>query len=151
MRKGSIKSTQINSEVKREISHIIQYELKDPRVHPLTSVLDCEVTADLKQCKIYVSVLSDEEDIKKTMEGLKKAAPFIRKRLAETVNLRNTPELKFIHDDRISYGVYMSHLIEKVTEEDQKRHVEEDSPDGGTVMPADEETDEEMLNDEQSE
>ena len=74
-------------------------------------------------------MLSDEEDIEKTMEGLKKAAPFIRKRLAETVNLRNTPELKFIHDDRIKYGVYMSHLIEKVTEEDQKKHAEEERND----------------------
>ena len=128
MRKGSIKSTQINSEVKREISHIIHDELKDPRVHPLTSVLDCEVTTDLKQCKVYVSVLSDEENIKLTMEGLKKASPFIRKRLAETVNLRNTPELRFIHDDRISYGVYMSHLIDKVTEEDQKKHADEVEP-----------------------
>lgn len=129
MRKGSIKSTQINMEVKRELSRIIHDELKDPRVHPMTSVLDCEVTTDLKQCKVYISVLSDEEDIKRTMEGLKKAAPFIRKRLAETVNLRNTPELRFVHDDRISYGVYMSHLIEKVTEEDQKKHVDEDERD----------------------
>ena len=71
-------------------------------------------------------MLSDEENIKRTMEGLKQAAPFIRRRLAETVNLRNTPELRFIHDDRISYGVYMSHLIEKVTEEDQKKHAGED-------------------------
>ena len=126
MRKGSIKSTQINSEVRKELSHIIQNELKDPRVHPMTSVLDCEVTTDLKQCKVYISVLSDEENIKRTMEGLKQAAPFIRRRLAETVNLRNTPELRFIHDDRISYGVYMSHLIEKVTEEDQKKHAGED-------------------------
>lgn len=61
MRKNSIKNTRINMEVQRELSQIIRSEIKDPRIHPLTSVVAVEVTPDLKYCKAYISVLGDEE------------------------------------------------------------------------------------------
>lgn len=131
MRKGSIKSTRINAEVERTLATLIRGELKDPRVHPMTSVVSCEVTTDLKLCKVYVSILSnDEEDHKRTMEGLNKARSFLRKRLAETVNLRNTPELCFIEDRGISYGMYMSKLIDEVKSHDEA--VQMSRPDEGT-------------------
>ena len=120
MRKGSIKNTRINAEVQRALSEIIRSGLKDPRIHPLTSVTGCEVTTDLKYCKVYVSVLSSEEARKETMEGLKKAMPFIRHELAQTVNLRNTPELKFIMDNSIENGMYMSKLIDEVKAHDDE-------------------------------
>lgn len=115
MRKNSIKNTRINMEVQRELSELIRSGIKDPRIHPMTSVVAVEVTPDLKYCKAYVSVLGDAEAGKATIEGLKSAEGFVRRELARRVNLRNTPELKFILDQSIEYGVNMSHLIDEVT------------------------------------
>lgn len=117
MRKNSIKNTRINMEVQRELSQIIRSEIKDPRIHPLTSVVGVEVTPDLKYCKAYISVLGDEEAGKATIEGLRSAASFVRRELAHRVNLRNTPEIKFILDQSIEYGVNMSKLIDEVTKD----------------------------------
>ncbi len=117
MRKNSIKNTRINMEVQRELSQIIRSEIKDPRIHPLTSVVAVEVTPDLKYCKAYISVLGDEEAGKATIEGLRSAASFVRRELAHRVNLRNTPEIKFILDQSIEYGVNMSKLIDEVTKD----------------------------------
>lgn len=121
MRKNSIKNTRINAEVQKELSNIIRNEIKDPRIHPMTTVVMAEVTPDLKYCKAYISVLGDEEARKSTMEGLKSAKPYIRKMLAASVNLRNTPELTFIADQSIEYGVHMTNLIDEVTKEDRER------------------------------
>ncbi len=120
MRKGSIKNTRINAEVQRALSEIIRSGLKDPRIHPMTSVTGCEVTTDLKFCKVYVSVLSSEEEKQETLAGLKNAMPYIRYELAQTVNLRNTPELKFILDNSIENGMYMSRLIDEVKAHDDE-------------------------------
>lgn len=117
MRKNSIKNKRINMEVQRELSQIIRSEIKDPRIHPLTSVVAVEVTPDLKYCKAYISVLGDEEAGKATIEGLRSAASFVRRELAHRVNLRNTPEIKFILDQSIEYGVNMSKLIDEVTKD----------------------------------
>ena len=108
MRKNSIKNTRINGEVQRELSNIIRGEIKDPRINPLTSVVAVEVAPDLKTCKAYISVLGDEESQAKTLAGLKSAEGFIRSKLAKTVNLRNTPEIRFVLDQSIEYGVKMS-------------------------------------------
>ena len=104
-------------EVQRELSQIIRSEIKDPRIHPLTSVVAVEGTPDLKYCKAYISVLGDEEAGKATIEGLRSAASFVRRELAHRVNLRNTPEIKFILDQSIEYGVNMSKLIDEVTKD----------------------------------
>lgn len=117
MRKNSIKNTRINSEVHRELSRIIAYEIKDPRIHPMTSVVDVMVTPDLKQCKAFISVLGDEQSQADTLKGLNSAAGFIRKELARSINLRNTPELIFIMDQSIAYGVNMSKKIDEVTKD----------------------------------
>lgn len=114
MRKNSIKNTRINGEVQRELSNIIRGEIKDPRINPLTSVVAVEVAPDLKSCKAYISVLGDEESQKETLAGLRSAEGFIRTKLAKTINLRNTPEIKFIVDQSIEYGVNMSKLIDDV-------------------------------------
>ena len=117
MRKNSIKNTRINGEVQKELSSIIRGEIKDPRIHPMTSVMAVEVAPDLKTCKAYISVLGDEEAGKATIEGLRSAASFVRRELAHRVNLRNTPEIKFILDQSIEYGVNMSKLIDEVTKD----------------------------------
>ena len=114
MRKNSIKNTRINGEVQRELSRIISREIKDPRIAPLTSVTYVEVAPDLKECKAYISVLGDEKAQKDTLTGLNSAMGFIRKELARTINLRNTPEIKFAIDQSIEYGVKMSKIIDEV-------------------------------------
>ena len=119
MRKNSIKNTRINGEVMKELSRIISREIKDPRIHPLTSVVAVEVAPDLKSCKAYISVYGDEEARLDTLAGLKS----IRKELARTVNLRNTPEIRFIMDQSIEYGVTMSKMIDEVNHHDDKEEV----------------------------
>lgn len=114
MRKNSIKNTRINGEVQRELSVLISRELKDPRINPMTSVVAVEVAPDLKRAKVYISVLGDEESRRDTLAGLKSAAPFMRGQLAKSINLRNTPELLFVMDQSIEYGVHMSKLINDV-------------------------------------
>ena len=118
MKKRSIKMTRINEEVLRELSNILRGEIKDPRISPMCSVVAVEVAPDLKSAKAYISVLGDEAAQKSTMEGLKSSAGFIRRKLAENVNLRNTPEMTFILDQSIEYGVNMSKLIDDVTKKD---------------------------------
>ncbi len=112
MRKNSIKNTRINQEVQKELANLIRNEVKDPRVHPMTSVLQVEVAPDLKTAKVYISVLGDEKDRKYTLEGLKSSASFLRSQLAHTLNLRNTPELIFIDDGSIEYSINMSKKID---------------------------------------
>lgn len=114
MRKNSVKNTRINGEVLKELSNIIRSEIKDPRINPMTSVVAVEVAPDLKTCKAYISVLGDEKAQQDTIAGLKSAEGYIRRELAHTVNLRNTPEIRFILDQSIEYGVRMSRLIDEV-------------------------------------
>ena len=118
MRKNSIKNTRVNGEVQRELSNIIRGGIKDPRVAPMTSVVAVEVAPDLKTAKAYISVLGDKEAQENTLKGLKSAEGYIRRELARSVNLRNTPEIKFVVDQSIEYGVAMSKLINDVRAND---------------------------------
>lgn len=124
MRKNSIKNTRINVEVQKELSMLINREIKDPRINPMTSVVHVEVSPDLKSAKVYISVLGDEESKKATLAGLKSASSFMRGQLARTLNLRNTPELTFVIDNSIEYGVHMSKLIDEVNKS-QSRETED--------------------------
>ena len=96
MRKNSVKNTRINSEVLKELSRIISREIKYPRIAPMTSVVSVEVAPDLKTCKAYISVLGDKEAQESTLEGLRSAHGYIRRELARSINLRNTPDVRFI-------------------------------------------------------
>lgn len=127
MRKNSIKNTRINGEVQRELSNIIRGEIKDPRIHPMTSVMAVEVAPDLKTCKAYISVYGDGEAKKATMAGLRSAEGFVRRQLARTLNLRNTPEIKFILDESIEYGVSMSKLIDDIAGREAGRETEDET------------------------
>lgn len=120
MRKNSVKNTRINGEVQRELAQIIRGGIKDPRIAPMTSVVAVEVAPDLKTCKAWISVLGDEKAQADTLAGLKSAEGFIRGRLAKTINLRNTPQITFIMDQSIAYGVNMSKKIEEVVATDRK-------------------------------
>ncbi len=143
MRKNSIKNNRVSMEVQRELSSIIRNEVKDPRIPALLSVTNVYVAPDLKTCRAYISVLGDRAELDEAMEGLKKAAGFIRSRLAQNMNLRYTPEIRFIADESIGYGVTMIKTIEDQIEEDDRRRREADAALG--IVPEEtgtEETDE---------
>lgn len=125
MRKNSVKNTRVNGEVHRVLAEVIRSEIKDPRINPMTSVVSVEVAPDLKTCKAWVSVLGDEDSQRDTIEGLKSAEGYIRSLLAKKINLRNTPEIRFILDQSIAYGVSMSQKIDEINRIDDERHVEE--------------------------
>ncbi len=124
MRKNSIKNTRVNAEVQRELSNILRGGIKDPRVASMTSVVAVEVAPDLKTCKAYISVLGDEKAQQDTIKGLQSAEGYIRRELARSINLRNTPEIRFIMDQSIEYGVNISRKIDEVTgDSDSKAEV----------------------------
>ena len=126
MRKNSVKNTRINSEVQKVLAETIRGEIKDPRIAPLTSVVAVEVSPDLKTCKAWISVLGDEAAQKETMAGLRSASGFIKSRLAKEINLRITPEVQFIMDQSIAYGVNMSHKIDMVMADQRAKKGEEE-------------------------
>lgn len=126
MRKNSVKNTRINSEVLKELAGMIRGEIKDPRIAPMTCVTEVEVAPDLKTCKVYVSVLGDEEARKRTLEGLRSAEGFMKRQLASRLNLRNTPSLTFISDSSTEYGMKMSAMIDEVIAQIPDRSSEEE-------------------------
>lgn len=112
MRKNSVKNNRTNASIQRELSSCIRSDVHDPRINLMTTVTACEVETDLKLCKVFISVLGSAEDKENTLQGLKAAEGFLRKHLANTLNLRNTPNLKFILDESQEYGARMSKLID---------------------------------------
>ncbi len=122
MKKQNFKYQRRNEDVRRELSSLIR-DVKDPRVSPMTNLTGVELTPDLQYCKVYVSVLGDDSAMDKTLEGLKAAAGFLRRGLAQGLNLRHTPELQFKADHSVEYGARMDALIGKVSREDAERPV----------------------------
>ena len=120
MRKNSIKNTRVNTEVMHELSNILRGGIKDPRVAEFTSVIAVEVAPDLKTCKACISVLGDEKAQADTIRGLQSAEGYIRRELAHSLNLRNTPEIRFVLDQSIEYGVAMSKKIDDITKRQEK-------------------------------
>ena len=104
----------------RELSNIIRGDIKDPRVAPMTSVVAVEVAPDLKTCKAYISVFGDEKSQADTIKGLQSAEGYIRRELARNLNMRNTPQITFVMDQSIAYGVAMSKMIDDVTKDIKK-------------------------------
>lgn len=142
MRKNSVKNRKINDEVRRVLAQIISGGIKDPRISPMTSVLAVEVAPDLKTCKVWVSVYGDDRKKQETMEGLNSASGFIRGELARRVNLRNTPQLRFILDDSIAYGVEMSRRIDEVRAADLRaEEMRDEQPEEVSEQLSDKESD----------
>ena len=125
MRKNSVKNTRVNGEVQKVLAEIIRGELKDPRINPMTTVMPVEVAPDLKSCKAFISVLGDAQSQEDTLKGLNSAMGYIRTQLAKKINLRNTPEIKFIMDQSVEYGINMSKLIDEVNAGIHEREEEE--------------------------
>ena len=141
MRKNSIKNNRLSGEVRRELADIIANDVKDPRISGLVSVTDVYVAPDLKTCKAWISVLGGSEELEQTVKGLKGAAGFIRHELAMRMNMRNTPEITFLADESIAYGVSMTHRLEELgeglPERDENGYVIEAAPDAENADDAD--------------
>ena len=106
----SIKNERINSNMQREISYIIANEVKNPNVKFVT-ITDCNVTSDLSYAKVYFTTLDDPIE---TTNALKSAKGYIRKTLADRIELRHIPELEFIYDESIDYGKRIEDKIKEI-------------------------------------
>ena len=113
MPKNEARLNRINEELKKELSNVINYELKNPNVTGMISVTKTKITPDFKYAKVYVSILNSK-NIKKTMEGLKESSGFMRSQIAKTINLRITPELIFELDDSIQYGEKIDSILKEL-------------------------------------
>lgn len=113
MPKNNTRFERINEELKKQISHIINYELNNPNVTGLISVTKAKITPDLKYAKVYVSILNSK-NTKETMAALKKSSGYIRTGIAKTINLRITPELIFELDDSMEYGAKIDSILKDI-------------------------------------
>ena len=114
----------ISEEVRREVDAILREEIHDPRIGGTFSVTRAEVTGDLRYAKIYISVLEDERR-EEMMEALKKAKGYIRHALGQRMIIRYTPELIFVSDRNIAYGVHIAKVLsEAMGTEEEKLHDE---------------------------
>lgn len=106
----SVKNERINSNVQRELSYILANEIKNPHIKFIT-ITAVDVTSDLSYAKVYFTTLGD---IKETLTGLKSAKGFIRRELADRIELRHVPELEFVYDESIEYGKKIEEIIEDI-------------------------------------
>ena len=109
------RNIRISEEIKREVSDIIQNELKDPRVTGLISVTKATVTNDMRYAKVYVSIMASPDEQKSILQGLKNAAGFIRKEVGQRINIRYTPEIIFELDNSIEYGIKISKILKQIS------------------------------------
>lgn len=110
----------IAEEIKREISSIIRYDMKDPRLPEIVSIVHVKVSGDLKYAKVYVSVLGTEKQKENAMKALKSASGFVRREIGHRIKLRYTPEIMFQLDSSIEEGVYMNKLIKETIKKDKE-------------------------------
>ncbi|MDX5474356.1 MAG: 30S ribosome-binding factor RbfA [Bacillaceae bacterium] len=109
----TVRATRVGEQMKKELSDIIGRKIKDPRVGFVT-VTDVEVTGDLQQAKVFISVLGDEEKRQDTLMGLAKAKGFIRSEIGKRIRLRKTPELFFEFDESVDYGNRIESLLQEI-------------------------------------
>lgn len=114
------RTNRISEEMKKEISDIIQNDIKDPRLPRLVSIVSVNVTRDLRYARVFASVLGSEEEKKNALSALKSAAGYIRREIGQRMQIRYIPELQFELDNSIEHGVYMSKLIKDVMKPDEK-------------------------------
>ena len=110
----SVKIERLNNQFQEVISEILRREVKDPNLNFVT-ITGCEITNDLSFCKVYFTVLDKDKD--ETLKSLKNASSFIRGEISKRVEIRHTPELRFMFDESIEYGQKIDQIIDKINEE----------------------------------
>ncbi len=121
MNKNTNRLGRVNEELKKVISEVINYELKNPNATGMISVTKVKVTPNLRYAKVYVSVLNSK-NLNKTIKGLNDSRGFIRSRVAEIINLRVTPELVFEYDDSIVYGEKIDNILKSLKNENKTQN-----------------------------
>ncbi|WP_203332661.1 30S ribosome-binding factor RbfA [Planococcus beigongshangi] len=109
----TMRSNRVGEQMKKELSDIISRKLKDPRIGFVT-VTDVEVTGDLQQATVYISVLGDDAAKEQTLLGLSKSKGFIRSEIGQRIRLRKTPELSFEFDTSVAYGTRIDNLLREI-------------------------------------
>ncbi len=109
----SFKAARLGEDIKRELTDIFR-ELKDPRIDPMITIVKVDLSSDQSYCKIYVSSLEGLDRAKKTVEGLKSAAGYIRRELGKRLEMRRSPELKFIADDSIEHSADIARKLNEL-------------------------------------
>lgn len=113
---SSIRSHRVAEQIKKELSDLLMRELKDPRIHFVT-VTGVDVTGDLQQAKVYISVLGSDAEKEETLIGLSKATGFIRSEIGKRIRLRKTPEISFAFDESIEYGNKIESLLKNINKD----------------------------------
>ena len=119
MQKNSNRFNRIEEELKKVVSNIILYDIKDPNITGLISVTKTKITPDLKYAKVYISILNSK-NIKETFAIMKKSSGFVRTQVAKKMNLRITPEIIFELDDSMEYGEKIDAILKEVMKEIKK-------------------------------
>lgn len=119
----SLRANKVGEQMKKELGEIIGRKLKDPRVGFVT-VTDVQVTGDLQQATVFISVLGDEEQKENTLKGLAKAKGFIRSEIGQRIRLRKTPEISFEFDESIDYGNRIDTLLHQIHDENRAKETD---------------------------
>ncbi|MCE4048268.1 MULTISPECIES: 30S ribosome-binding factor RbfA [Bacillaceae] len=114
----SLRPNRVGEQMKKELGEIITRKIKDPRIGFVT-VTDVQVTGDLQQATVYISVLGDQEQRENTLKGLAKAKGFIRSEIGQRIRLRKTPEITFEFDESIDYGNRIDTLLHQIARESE--------------------------------
>lgn len=112
----SLRAHRVGEQMKKELGDIIGRKIKDPRIGFVT-VTDVQVTGDLQQAKVYISVLGDDKTKEDTLKGLAKAKGFIRTEIGQRIRLRKTPEIIFEFDESIDYGNRIESILHDLNKE----------------------------------
>ncbi|AGK53094.1 MAG: rbfA [Bacillus sp. (in: firmicutes)] len=119
----SLRANRVGEQMKKELGEIISRKIKDPRIGFVT-VTDVEVSGDLQQAKVFISVLGDEKQRENTLKGLAKAKGFIRTEIGQRIRLRKTPEIIFEFDESIDYGNRIETLLHEIHEDDKTKQTD---------------------------
>jgi ribosome-binding factor A len=120
----SVRAHRVGEQMKKELGEIIGRKIKDPRIGFVT-VTDVQVTGDLQQATVYISVLGDEKQRENTLLGLAKAKGFIRSEIGQRIRLRKTPEIIFEFDESIDYGNKIDTLLHQIHNESKEKGQEQ--------------------------
>ena len=119
------RTRRIGEEIRKIVSTMLINGIKDPRINSMVSVTDVEVTSDLSYAYVYVSILGGDEE--STLQGLRNAESYIRRKIGRSIKIRHIPQIIFKIDDSLLKGMYMDSLIKKVSQKDQERPQVEDN------------------------
>lgn len=110
------RTERLNDQLREEISDLVQRDLKDPRIGGLVTITEVDVSPDLSQAKVYVSVLGSEEERLGTLRALSAASHFMQRELGKRLTIRRTPALAFVADESIEHGARILHLLDEARE-----------------------------------